>query len=122
MYADVMSEKTFNLVTREEYEAIQQQMEGRITDLTDSSEPRVQRQFRRQKVAEVYDEVFELIGGVRRFALWANMNETEYYKMFGRMLPTGQQDDKNASSELVIKHVLPPTRLDRLEDLENPDG
>jgi hypothetical protein len=114
-----MSEKTFNLITREEYEAIQRQIEGRIQEFADAEEPKVKREFKRQRIAEAYDEAFELIGGVRRLALWANLNDTEFYKLYGRMLPTGSQVDVNNSGELVVKHVLPPSKLDRLEDNDN---
>lgn len=107
------------LLTREEFE----QMNKTLKDLAEGA-PRLERQarkeFNRKEVSIAFQEAFELIGGVRRLAVWANENPTEFFKLYGRQLPTGAQVDINASGEIIFKHVLPPSKLDALP--ENVDG
>ena len=47
--------------------------------------------FSRGDVVNAFASAFELIGGVPRLALWANNNPTEFYKLFGKMLPSATQ-------------------------------
>lgn len=47
--------------------------------------------FSRGDVVNAFASAFELIGGVPRLALWANQNPTEFYKLFGKMLPSATQ-------------------------------
>lgn len=111
-----MSETSITLITREEYEAMQQQLEGRIQSLAANGEEIPKKEFKRERVARVFDQAFDMIGGVPRLALWANLNETEFYKLYGRMLPTGTQIDLTGGGKFVVEHVLPPSKLDRLEN------
>ena len=110
-----MTDTLPQIMTREEYEA----MNETLVSLADASERmpvRIRREFDRKRVAEAFESAFEMIGGVQRLAVWAHENPTEFFKLFGRMLPTGTQVDLNASGEIIYKHVLPPSKLDRLED------
>lgn len=52
--------------------------------------PRSQK-FSRADVVNAITGVFELIGGVPRFALWAHENPTEYYRIYAKLLPSQQQ-------------------------------
>ena len=47
--------------------------------------------FSRADVVSAFQSAFELIGGTPRLALWANENPTEFYKLFGKLLPSATQ-------------------------------
>jgi hypothetical protein len=47
--------------------------------------------FSRADVVTAISSVFELIGGVPRFAVWAHENETEYYRIYAKLMPSQQQ-------------------------------
>ena len=47
--------------------------------------------FSRADVVSAFQSAFELIGGTPRLALWANDNPTEFYKLFGKLLPSATQ-------------------------------
>lgn len=103
--------KVVQFVTREEYEA----MNRTLTDAANSI-PKIERivkkEFDRKEVVNAFNDAFELIGGVSRLAVWALENQTEFYKLYAKLLPSGTQVDVNASGEVVFKHVLPPSKLD----------
>ena len=72
------------------------------------------REVSRKRVAAAFGDAFELIGGVPRLALWANANETEFYKLFAKLLPSAASGDLDESKEeKVIRHILPHTDLDK---------
>lgn len=58
------------------------------------------------------DEAFEQIGGVRRLTLWADRNETEFFKMLGRTIPQAQLLEMHAKMQMSILPALPPSPLD----------
>lgn len=76
------------------------------------------KEFDRKRVAEVFEMAFDAIGGSARLAAWAHENYSEFIKLYGRMLPTGAQIDLNANGEITFKHVLPPSKLDKLENTD----
>jgi hypothetical protein len=41
----------------------------------------------RETIVEQFNEVFQLIGGVPRLALWADQNPTQYYQLYSKLLP-----------------------------------
>lgn len=43
--------------------------------------------FSRADVVRAFTSAFELIGGTTRLALWADENPTEFYRLFGKLLP-----------------------------------
>jgi len=47
--------------------------------------------FSRADVVNAFSSAFELIGGTTRLALWANENPGEFYKLFGKLLPSSSQ-------------------------------
>jgi hypothetical protein len=71
--------------------------------------------FDRQRVIAAFDQAFELIGGVPRLAHWAHANPTDFYKIYGKLLPQGSQIDINAKGEFVIRTALGPSPLDEIE-------
>jgi len=102
-------------MTQEEFEAMNQTLtqlaEGnsKVTRIT-------KREFAKQKVMDAFHDAFDLIGGVPRLAYWAHQNPTEFYKLYGKMLPAGASIDLNASGEIIFRHVLPPSKLDGDQD------
>ena len=47
--------------------------------------------FSRADVVNAFSSAFELIGGTTRLALWANDNPGEFFKLFGKLLPSSSQ-------------------------------
>ena len=71
--------------------------------------PKTQR-FSRAEVVNSFATAFEIIGGTTRLALWANENTTEFYRLFGKLLPS--------SSISEIMHYKDPTDARRLTTAE----
>ena len=86
-------------------------MESLSTPNTRLNIPR-NKEFNRKSVVTAFQSAFELIGGVPRLALWAHDHETDFYKLYSRLLPSQASSALGESNELVIKHVLPKGALD----------
>lgn len=69
--------------------------------------------FSRKDVVSAFSNAFELIGGVPRLALWAHANESDFYKLYARLLPSQASSALGETNELIIKHVLPRGELDK---------
>lgn len=72
----------------------------------------VPREVKRQRVVNAFHDAFELIGGVPRLAHWADQNQTEFYKLYGRLLPSEAAKQGNQVEQPTIRHVLPRGPLD----------
>lgn len=70
--------------------------------------------FDRQRVVEAFQEAFELIGGVPALAYWGVHNRTEFYKLYGKLLPQSNVLDVMGKMEHHILPALPPSPLDDL--------
>jgi len=112
----LMSENTvIPFMTKEEFDAMNQTLtqlaEGnsKVTRIT-------KREFAKQKVMDAFHDAFDLIGGVPRLAYWAHQNPTEFFKLYGKMLPAGASIDVNHDGEIRFKMVLPPSKLDGDQD------
>lgn len=68
--------------------------------------------FDRRKVVAAFDEAFDLIGGVPRLAIWAHNNPTEFYKLYGKLIPSSAHMDIVGQVEHIIRPALPPSALD----------
>lgn len=66
--------------------------------------------LKRSKIAEQYDDAFELIGGVPRLALFAHEDPGAFYKLHARLIPTEQKQEH--SGEIRIVGFVQPTALD----------
>jgi hypothetical protein len=71
--------------------------------------PKTQR-FSRADVVNNFVTAFEVIGGTTRLALWANENTTEFYRLFGKLIPS--------SSIAEIMHHRDPTDARQLTTAE----
>lgn len=105
-------------MTREEYDQMQQTLRSVAADYNPLNGKLARKEFDRKRVSEAFQMAYDLIGGDMRFAHWAHENQTEFYKLYGRMLPTGSQIDLNHNGEITFKHVLPPSKLDKLENTD----
>lgn len=54
-----------------------------------------------REVKEAILQVFDDIGGVEAFAAWASRNPTEFYKLYGKLLPI-QLQGAGSKGEFVI--------------------
>ena len=68
--------------------------------------------FNRKEVVQSFQSAFELIGGVPRLALWANENPNEFYKLYGKLLPSSNSSALGEQSKLVIEMAIKPGALD----------
>jgi hypothetical protein len=68
--------------------------------------------FTRKDVVHAFQSAFELIGGVPRLAVWANEHETEFYKLYSRLLPSQASSALGESNTLRIEMAVRPGPLD----------
>lgn len=64
--------------------------------------------FGRAEVVNAFNLAFQMIGGVSRLALWADRNPGEFFKLYGKLLPSSSQVDLTGEQTITINHVLPP--------------
>jgi hypothetical protein len=62
----------------------------------------------RAQVIEAFHNSFELIGGVPRLAIWADANPSDFFKLYGRLLPASSTTELDGPQEIVVRHSLPP--------------
>lgn len=70
------------------------------------------RKFERERFLSAMSEAFEAIGGVTRFAMWADANPTEFYKLMGKTIPQANLLDIQGKMQMQILPALPPSALD----------
>lgn len=74
--------------------------------------PLVRREVHKKQVAnDNIDEVFELVGGVHRFAEWANRNLDEFYTRIYRNRMVTESHALHSGSIRIVP-ALPPSALD----------
>jgi hypothetical protein len=62
----------------------------------------------RAEVVRTFEIAFEQIGGIPRLSVWADANPSEFFKLYGRLLPSSNSNELDGDSTIVVKHVLPP--------------
>ena len=67
--------------------------------------------FSRNDVVQAFARAFEMIGGVQRFALWANEHPTEFYKLHSKLLPATTVNIGQAA-QVHIVHSIERSPLD----------
>lgn len=55
-----------------------------------------------REVKDAIAQVFEDIGGIATFASWARYNKTEFYKLYGKLLPI-QLQGSGSKGEFIIQ-------------------
>lgn len=58
-----------------------------------------------RSVKEALERAFEQRGGDKALTAWANENPTDFYKLWGRMLPSEVQASLEHSGELVVRVI-----------------
>ncbi len=69
--------------------------------------------FSRKDVVNAFQSAFDLIGGVPRLALWANEHQTDFYKMYSKLIPTGASSALGEVQDLRIAMHIVPGPLDK---------
>jgi hypothetical protein len=65
----------------------------------------------RQEVVNAFTNAFQMIGGVDRLALWADQNPSEFYRLYGKLLPPSNADILDGNREFIVRHVLPRPQI-----------
>ena len=71
-------------------------------------------------VKSVLAEAFEGIGGVPALIKWAEDNQTEFYKLFVKLLPV--QVDANVAGSIAVEHSVSPAVAAMLANLREVAG
>jgi hypothetical protein len=73
--------------------------------------------FSRGDVVNAFQEAFQIMGGVKRLALWGNENPGDFFRLYAKLLPATslQLGDNN---QVTIIHAIPPTALDNHKGYE----
>jgi hypothetical protein len=99
-------------LTEEELLASDEQALARISDA-----PKNVLQFTRstkvtrQEVVNAFTNAFQMIGGVDRLALWADQNPSEFYRLYGKLLPPSNADILDGNREFIVRHILPRPQI-----------
>ena len=72
------------------------------------------------KVKEAMKLAFEGIGGVPALIEWAEDNQTEFYKLFVKLLPV--QVDANVAGSIAVEHSVSPAVAAMLANLREVAG
>ena len=88
--------------------------ETSFMDFVDSHQlqRRPRKPLRREKIAQQYDDAFELIGGVPRLAHWAHSDPKEFYKLHAKLIPSEQKNQFDGTIRVI--GFVQPTALDGL--------
>jgi hypothetical protein len=62
---------------------------------------------------EAFTLAFENIGGAEALSEWARANQTDFYKLFARLIPTELSGPDGNAFRLIVDHRLPDTALDK---------
>ena len=68
--------------------------------------------FSRKDVVDNITMAFELIGGVPRLALWGSDNPNEFYKIYGKLMPSQNSSALGETNTLKIEMAIKPGALD----------
>lgn len=75
---------------------------------------RLPQTIRKADVIDGFTHAFELIGGIPRLAIWADEHPSEFYKLYGKLIPSTIKADVNTRVK-VVHTSLPPNP----QDVEN---
>jgi len=78
--------------------------------------------FSRTDVVNAFNSAFELIGGVPRLATWAHENPGDFYRIYGKLLPSQSQNIVGDDGKLKIELAIKPSPLDELPTEHIVDG
>jgi len=73
------------------------------------------KELNRRRVVSAFMDAFELMGGTTALIDWAtrsNENQTNFYKLYSRLMPSQAVELDDAEKKTYLGHVLPRTALD----------
>lgn len=76
---------------------------------------RLPKEMNRRRVVSAFMDAFELMGGTNALVDWAqrsNENQTNFYKLYSRLLPSQANELSSEETKTYLGHVLPKTSLD----------
>lgn len=75
---------------------------------------KVPKQKKSDRIQDALLQAFELIGGVPRLAIWADINPDKFYNLFGKQIPglVQQQMNFNAPTQIIVQSAIPHSPLD----------
>ena len=76
--------------------------------------------FTRKDVVNAFQSAFELIGGVPRLALWANDNQSDFFKLYARLSPSQSSSALGEANVLRIEMAIARSPLDDVEVPQEP--
>lgn len=74
------------------------------------------KELNRRRVVSAFMDCFELMGGTGALMDWAtrsNENQTNFYKLYSRLMPSQAVELDDADRKTYLGHVLPMTALDK---------
>ena len=107
-YTVKMDDDVKELSPEEAIEALERMSALRRARITVPRTPK----FSRSEVVTAFNSAFEMIGGIPRLALWANENPTEFYRLFGKLLPSA------SIAEIITRSDDAPVRTYSTLELE----
>jgi hypothetical protein len=75
----------------------------------------LRKEMNRKRVVSAFMDAFELLGGTEALVDWAgrsNENQTNFYKLYARLLPSQANEIGDEAKRTYIGHVAPRTVLD----------
>lgn len=60
----------------------------------------------RADIIAAFQHSFEMIGGVPRLASWGDQNPTDFFKLYGRLLPSSSTTELDGPQEIIVRHAL----------------
>jgi hypothetical protein len=66
----------------------------------------------KQRFLQATNEVFDLIGGVPRYALWADQNPDKFYSLFAKTIPAAVAQTLVATGPVTIVSPIGRSKLD----------
>ena len=56
---------------------------------------------------EAFQHAFDTIGGADALAKWAELNKTDFFKIYSKLIPTDVKIDPESSITVVVKQFTP---------------
>lgn len=83
---------------------------------------RANKAISRATIIETFHHAFEQIGGVSRLAIWADGNPTDFYKLYGRLLPSSGTTELDGPQEVTVYHAIKTNDLREIAPGELLEG
>lgn len=72
----------------------------------------------RADVIGAFYHAFQMVGGTPRLAVWADQNPSDFFKLFGRLLPASSTTELDGPQEILVRHALPPPQTNPYRQVE----